>query len=45
MRRPEPQAKELVAPRPFTSFRAAAGGRLHGAIYYVPLLTPVRLLH
>jgi hypothetical protein len=25
-------AKELVAPRPFTSFRAAAGGRLRGAI-------------
>jgi hypothetical protein len=32
LRRPEPQAKELVAPRPFTSFRAAAGGRLRGAI-------------
>jgi hypothetical protein len=40
LRRPEPQAEELVAPRPFTEFtlsaaeglRAAAGGRLRGAI-------------
>jgi hypothetical protein len=32
LRCPEPQAKELVAPRPFSSFRAAAGGRLRGAI-------------
>jgi hypothetical protein len=31
LRRPEPQAKELVAPRPFTSFRAAADGRLREA--------------